>query len=378
MHTRSTLGLLVLVMIIAACRTSTPTEYGTRVAGNLETDQVATAKNIILLIGDGMGLAQVSTAFYYMDKQPSFVRFPVIGLHQNEPSDAKITDSAAGATAFSTGVKSYNAAIGVGPDTNALETILEMAAKQNVATGVLATSSITHATPASFYAHVAHRDSAEDIALQLVDAPVDFFAGGGRQYFANRTDGRDLVMALEGKGFVVNTSTMDAGKMDSNKKYGFLLADDGMPTMTDGRGDFLPKATSAAIDYLSQDPDGFFLMVEGSQIDWGGHANNAEYIIEEVKDFNDCIDIALDFAERDGNTLVLVTADHETGGLSLSAVQNFGQRNYGAINPTFSTGGHSASLIPVFAFGPGAERFGGIYQNSDIFQKMLDSWLVLQ
>jgi alkaline phosphatase len=146
-----------------------------------------------------------------------------------------------------------------------------------------------------------------------------------------------------------------------------------MPKMSEGRGDFLPEATAMAIDFLSEDKDGFFLMVEGSQIDWGGHANDGDYIIEEVKDFDKAIDAALDFAEKDGNTLVIVTADHETGGMSLSAAEVRMQRTYEHINPTFSTGGHSATLIPVYAYGPGAAKFMGIYQNNDIFGLMLQA-----
>ena len=331
-------------------------------------------KNIILLIGDGMGLTQMSTAFYYQDKTPSFTRFKHIGLHQNRPTDAEITDSAAGATAFSTGYKSYNGSIGVDEDTVARETILEMASERGQATGVIATSSITHATPASFYAHVESRKLADKIAAQLSVAPVDFFAGGGIGFFAYREDGKNYLDTLEAHNCLVDTTALSKPAVwDYDKRYGYLLAADGMPMMTEGRGDFLPDATEMALDFLSQNKEGFFLMVEGSQIDWGGHANDGEYIIEEVKDFDKAIDAALDFAEKDGNTLVIVTADHETGGLSLSAAEVRMQRTYEHLQPTFSTGGHSATLIPVYAYGPGAANFMGIYQNNDIFGKMLEA-----
>jgi alkaline phosphatase len=330
------------------------------------------AKNIILLIGDGMGLAQTSSIFYFQEDTPSFTRFQHIGLHQNTPAGAQITDSAAGATAFSAGVKSYNGAIGVDKDTVPKTTILEMAAKANWSTGVIATSTITHATPASFFAHVKSRNLHEDIALDLLHSPVNFFAGGGIEFFAHREDGQNLIPQLESKGFTIDTSTLNLNTpLDLNKRYGYLLASDGMPKMQEGRGDFLPQATQMAIDHLSQDKDGFFLMVEGSQIDWGGHANDSDYIIEETKDFDKAVKVALDFAEKDGNTLVVVTADHETGGYSLSAAEVRKQRDYRHIKPTFSTGGHSASLIPVYAYGPGAANFQGIYQNNDLFKKML-------
>lgn len=330
-----------------------------------------TPKNIILLIGDGMGLAQVSSSFYFNDKPTNFTRFKEIGLHQNTPVGAKITDSAAGATAFSAGVKTYNGAIAVGKDTQAVETIVEILSQKGLSTGVVSTSSITHATPASFYAHVRSRRMQEEIARQLMNSKIDFFAGGGHKFFCKRKDKEDLLKGLAQKGFTVDTTAMPKKGVSINNKYAYLLAPDYMPKMENGRGKFLPKATNLALDYLSQDPKGFFLMVEGSQIDWGGHANDANYIIEEMKDFDRVIGEALDFAEKDGNTLVVVTADHETGGFALSSAKVRKRDDYRGLAPTFSTGGHTAALIPVFAFGPGADRFKGIYQNNEIFAKML-------
>ena len=330
-------------------------------------------KNIILLIGDGMGLTQVSTAYYYQDEPSNFSRFKYIGLHQNMPTSHKVTDSGAAATAFSAGVKTYNGAIGVDQDTLSVPTILEMLAMAGWSTGVIATSSIVHATPACFYAHTAFRNSYEEIARQLVYAPVNFFAGGGLQFFNKRSDKLNYIDSLQMKGFQVDTTSLTPTSLDINSKYAFLLAQDPMPKMQEGRGDFLPKATQMAIDHLSQNSGGFFLMVEGSQIDWGGHANDVDYVIQETLDFDKVIGLALDFAETDKNTLVIVTADHETGGLSLSAATLFGQGDYSKITPSFSTGNHSAALVPVFAYGPGAEHFMGIYQNNEIFSKMVQA-----
>ena len=361
------LGIFVLIInlfFIVACNKAIQ-----KVGNTVETPKKP--KNIILLIGDGMGLTQVSCSFYFNDKKSNFLRFKEIGLHQNTPVGAKITDSAAGATAFAAGIKSYNGAISVDKDTQAVETILEILSQKGLSTGVVSTSSITHATPASFYAHVKYRKMQEDIAADLVDSQVDFFAGGGHKFFCQRKDDQNLLKSLEMKGFIMDTTEISRKKLSIDKKYGFLLASDAMPRMEEGRGDFLPKATKAALNYLSQDDNGFFLMVEGSQIDWGGHANDANYIIEEMKDFDKVIGEALDFAEKDGNTLVVVTADHETGGFALSSAKVRRQDDYRGITPTFSTGGHTASLIPVFAYGPGAEQFKGIYQNNDIFGKML-------
>lgn len=338
----------------------------------ISQDEHKKPKNIILLIGDGMGLSQMSSAYFYGEGEPNFSRFPIVGLSRTSSSKEKITDSAAGATAFSTGKKTYNGAIGMDDDQKPLETILEFYAKKGKSTGLVATSSITHATPASFFAHEKSRNNHEEIAEQMPAAPVNFFAGGGQKFFD-----KDLMEELNEAGYAINTEKLDPEFSSGATKVGYLLAADGMPRMTEGRGDYLKKASELSIEFLNQDEDGFFLMIEGSQIDWGGHANNAEYVITEVVDFDQTIGAVLDWAEKDGETLVIVTADHETGGFTLAAEQKkvpfMGlKKDYSNIDPTFSTGGHSATMVPVLAFGPGAEKFAGIYQNTDIHAKILE------
>lgn len=334
--------------------------------------------NIVLLIGDGMGLSQVSSAYYFSEKEPNFSRFPFTGLSRTSSSSHKITDSAAGATALSTGKKTYNSAIGVDADTNAVETILEYMEKRGWNTGLVATSSITHATPASFYAHVDSRHKPEEIAKQLVYSGIDFFAGGGLEYFTDREDKVDLVKEMEKRGYKIFTDEMKEPEW-SELYYpcGYLLSKDGMPKMQEGRGDFLTKATESAIESLSIFGKPFFLMVEGSQIDWGGHANDGEYIVQEVLDFDAAIGKVLDFARLHGNTLVIVTADHETGGFTLRGKEKEvpfqgRQRDYDDIDFGFSSGGHSATMVPVFAYGPGANLFSGVYQNTEIYFKMME------
>jgi alkaline phosphatase len=286
-----------------------------------------------------------------------------------------VTDSAASGTAMASGKKTYNGAIGVDTTAKSLQNIAESLAAKGWSTGVVASSTITHATPASFYAHVLNRGLEELIASQLLDSDIDFFAGGGLDKFINRSDSIDLLPLAAEKGFIIDTSSLATpGSLKADQKYGFLNAPGGMPTIPDGRGDYLPEATSLAISYLSQNQEGFFLMVEASQIDWAGHANDAEYLVGEMLDFEKVIAAALDFAEKDGNTLVVVTADHETGGYTLGPKMpepgQQGYADYKRIGPVFATGGHSATLIPVFAFGPGAEAFKGIYPNTEIHDKM--------
>lgn len=321
-------------------------------------------KNIILLVGDGMGLSEVSASLYYNDKPTNFERFSTIGLSKTSSSSDLITDSAAGATAFSIGLKTYNGAIGVNKDTVAVETISENLSKRGFATGLISTSSIVHATPASFFAHSKSRRLYEEIAAFLPTSNVDFFAGGGLKFFNKRKDGNDLIAAFQKNGYDIHTSELT--ETNSEKKQGFLLAEDAMPKMMEGRGDFLSKATKLALQKLSKNDTGFFLMVEGSQIDWGGHNNEAAYLISELLDFDETLGVALDFAKQNGETLVIVTADHETGGFTLSSDDG----DYNKIKPTFSTGGHSGTMVPVFAEGPGASLFNGIYENTAIYHKM--------
>ncbi len=329
-----------------------------------KSSKVKKPKNIILLIADGTGLSQVSASLYFNEDPSNYERFPVVGLIKTSAANSLITDSGAAATALASGIKTYNGAIGVAMDTSSVANIVEHVSLKGMATGVIATSSITHATPACFYAHTKSRASHEEIALSLVGSEIDFFAGGGLDFFNRRSDGKNLISELKKNGFYIDTVSL---KNSIAPKQAFLLAHDAMPEKRNGRGDFLPRATHLAMNRLSQNKRGFFLMVEGSQVDWGGHRNDTDYLISELIDFDQTLGVALDFAKRNGETLVIVTADHETGGFTLGSDGS----NYNKIKPSFSTDGHSATMVPVFAFGPGSELFGGIYENTEIYHKMM-------
>lgn len=358
-----------VILCLVSCKSTT--------IDNKQNTSNKTPKNVILLISDGTGLSQISSAFYYKESIPNYTRFKNIGLIKTSSAEQDVTDSAAGATAFACGVKTYNGAIGVAVDKTDVANIVEIVSLKNIKTGIIATSAITHATPASFYAHTLTRGEEEKIASYLTQSEIDFFAGGGLKYFNNRKDGQNLLNTFKEKQFVINTTSLsDFTEIQSVKKAGFLLAKEEMSRIEDGRGDFLSKATELGIQFLNKDNTGFFLMIEGSQIDWGGHENNASYLISELIDFDDAVGKALDYAEKEGNTLVIVTSDHETGGFTLAAKKKKKEdgseySDYSEIGPTFSTGGHSATLIPVFAYGPRSEEFIGVYENNDIFEKIL-------
>ncbi|MBE9517338.1 MAG: alkaline phosphatase [Bacteroidetes bacterium] len=342
--------------------------------GQAELDKKERPKNVILMIGDGMGISQLSSAYYFpdekdADREPSFSRFKYIGLAKTSSGREVVTQSPAAATAMATGYKTYNIAVGVDLDTVERENIVEILSKKGYMTGVIATSYVTDATPAGFYAHQPERYMQKEIAMDLLKSDIDFFAGGGSKYFQDSTG----IFPFEEHGIEINFNKLKKiKKPEPGSRYGYLLGVDYMPTMRDGRGDFLPKSTSIALDFLSTGEAGYFLMVEGSQIDWAGHGNKVENMKAEVNDFERTINEVMDYAEKNGETLVIVTADHETGGFTLGAQgENDGYADYSLIEPTFASTNHSAALVPVFAFGPGAEYFMGVYENTEIFHKLV-------
>jgi len=371
--------LVIFALLSFSCKTSKVTPENTAESVVTIPQQLArpilpssAPKNIILMIGDGMGLTQASAGMYANDNRIAFERVPVIGLHKSYSSDNLVTDSAAGATAFACGKKTYNGAIGVDPDTVACQTLLEYASSIDMATGLVATSTIVHATPASFFGHEALRSSYENIAIQLAESDVDFFVGGGKQFFSQRIeDSRNLIKEMEAKGRNVEDffdTPFDKISANPQQQFGYFAANKDPLPVAQGRN-YLVPATEVAMDYLDKrdvENKGFFLMIEGSQIDWGGHANKSEYIISETIDFSNAVDKVLDFAERDGETLVVITADHETGGYAIA----YGSRQDSIIG-NFTSDYHTGTMVPVYAAGPGSQAFGGIYENTAIYDKVI-------
>lgn len=326
-------------------------------------------KNIILLIGDGMGVAQVFTGLTANKGELNLCNFKHIGFSKTQSSDNYVTDSAAGGTALASGVKTTNGTIGLDANGKPAKTILEYAEDNQKATGLVATSSITHATPASFIAHQPSRTLYEEIAADFLNTDIDVFIGGGAAHFKNRKDGKDLTKDLSEKGYQIVYSMEEAEKIQNNGRLAVFTADEHNDDYQ-LRGNMLVDATNKAISTLSADLHGFFLMVEGSQIDWGGHQNSTSFVAGEMLDFDKVIGEVLKFAIEDKETLVIVTADHETGGMAVTG----GDMSTGSVNGGFVTGDHTGIMVPVFAIGPGAEEFMGIYENTEVFDKMMKLW----
>jgi alkaline phosphatase len=326
-------------------------------------------KNVIVMIGDGMGLTQVSAGLYSNHNRLNLEQFPITGLSKTYAYKNLVTDSGAGATAIACGCKTYNTAIGVDRHKKPCLTVLEQAHERGMATGLVVSCSITHATPASFVAHVPSRVDMEGIATFFLQTPVDLIIGGGLNYFMRRKgDKLDLYQELETKGYQVSNFTKQKlSETNPNPAHPFawFSADEEPEDVEKGR-DYLPVAARMASPFLKKrSAKGFFMMLEGSQIDWACHKNDAPNAIREMLDFDAAIGEVLKFAQADGETLVIVTADHETGGMSIKQGSELD-----SLKIVFNSQNHTASLVPVFAYGPGSELFGGIYENTAIHDKI--------
>lgn len=332
-------------------------------------------KNVIFIIGDGTGLAQLASSQLSLVGAEGLLHIqtmPVTGLVKTYSADNLITDSASSATAYSCGVKTDNGMIGQLPDGRHCKTILEMAEEKGLSTGIVATSTITHATPASYASHVVSRGMQAEIAEQYLESEAEIILGGGLEYFipstmseSSREDDLDLTKKFKEKGydFVQNLNELNASK--SGQILG-LFSPSGMPS--ENRTPTLAEMTSKAIDVLSTNEEGFFLMIEGSQIDWAGHGNDADYLLREVKDFDAAVKQVLDFAKENGETLVVLTADHETGGMTLQGANS----ETNELEIVWTSGGHTGIPVPLMAYGPHAIEFTGWWDNIEVGVKVAE------
>ena len=358
---KKTPNLLLAAILIASLISWSPSNKS-------GPEEITEVRNIVLMIGDGMGLSTIYAAMTVSHNPFNIERCNMIGLQKTFSSDNYITDSGAAGTALASGNKTNNGEIGMDSQGKPVKSILEIAKENGLATGLVSTSAITDATPASFVTHELSKNP-EDIAKDFLKADIDVFIGGGYDHFANRTDNLNLIESLKDRGYKVETSMNTLRKTTSLKLAG-LTAPVNNPYRLDGRGDMLPASSRKAIEILNKNPKGFFLMIEGSEIDLAAHAKDTPALIDETIDFDDAVGEVLDFAKSDGHTLVVITADHETGGV---AIIGGNIRAHRAILD-FPTKGHTAIMVPVFAYGPGAEKFGGIYDNTALFQKFLASY----
>ncbi|MBO7488396.1 MAG: alkaline phosphatase [Bacteroidales bacterium] len=320
----------------------------------------AKVRNVILLIGDGMGLAAVNAGMYANGGELTLTNLHTFGFVRTQSDDNFTTDSAASGTAYATGKKTTNGFVGMDPGKNAIPNIPEMLSPLGYACGVVSTDDLNGATPASFFAHQDSRNKTDEIWADLPSACLDFVSAGSTGVFAQRPEATRN--AIE-KRYNMVGSLNEVDGTASPVMYlppSVALAE---------RGDYLPATTRKAIEYLSkQSKKGFFLMVEGARIDKEEHSNNTYGFVREMLDFDKAIEEAIRFAEKDGHTLVLISADHETGGVALRG----GDPEKGFIRTAFASTGHTAITVPIYAYGPQSKNFQCFLENSDVANKILE------
>lgn len=367
---------------LVACIASA-TIVGNGVAQNSRTDKVQTyvmenpypvekivpptgtkVKNVILMIGDGMSLMHVYSAWTANRGKLYLENCEATGLSKTYCANKLITDSGAGGTAMAIGQKTNYHSVGVDVNGNPQPSLIKLAKQKGLSAGVAVTCRLWDATPADFCCHNVDRDNEDEIIADYVNCEADYVVGGGAKKFENRKDGRNIFQELEQKGYQVARSWEECKNLTGGKI--FAVTDSVDTPLPAERGDRLAQSSLKGIELLSQNPNGFFMMIEGSQLDDYGHFNDLDLLMQETHDFDRTVGKIMEWAAKDGETLVVVTADHETGGLTLVD----GDKDKGEIKCKFSTTGHSGVMVPVYAFGPGSELFTGIYENTDIFHKI--------
>ncbi|WP_087973495.1 alkaline phosphatase [Oceanobacillus rekensis] len=393
-------------------------------------------ENVIYMIPDGFSSDYASNYRVYKGEDAIWDKH-LKGAFTTYSANSDITDSAAAGTAMATGEKTNNGVIGLDPEGNELKTILEASQEEGKASGLVATSTISHATPAAFASHVESRNNETEISRQLVESGVDVMLGGGKDYFLPASEGGkqeelNLIEQAEEQGYeFVETrdallDSNDIDVEDGEKLLGLFAGDALSPELHRGETEepSIAEMTGSAIDVLEEDKDGFFLVVEGSQIDWAGHDNDAAWAMSDVAAFEEAVEEAIEFAEEDGNTLVVVAGDHDTGGMTtgsngqmdlnaavlqnvtatgdhMAAQLNENRSNVNEVVNTYtgfdlteeeaqyiqeannasfainkvvsdratigwSSTNHTGADIPVYAYGPTADKFVGFHDNTDL------------
>ncbi len=354
------------------------------------------AKNVILIVGDGMGAAQrnaVQLASVGAHENLLMDSLPHAGLVGTNSASYPITDSAAAATAMASGVKTTNAKVGLDTNNNVVPTILEQAKAAGKAAGLVTTSSVTDATPAAFAAHVEQRDQQRRIARQyLEESKPDVILGGGRSIWVPaEEDPEDLTQLAQEQGYAYVADRITLGSAAGPRLLGLFAEGEMYEAAAEGEGDSyepsvpLPEMTQKAIEVLSEDPEGFFLLVEEEAIDSMGHARNGTLMLEAGRQLDRSVEIAKAFAEENGETLLVVVGDHECCGLTIEQPDEGGGASGDEDGPfpvansdqefvlDHSTSNHTAVDVPLTAMGPGADRLSGIYENTFIHEAMLQS-----
>lgn len=337
-------------------------EYSTY-SPTYKTDGISKkVKNVILLIPDGTSLPQYYAAFTANKGKLNVFNMKATGLSKTNSSNAYITDSAPGSTAFATGVKTKNTFVGVDGAGKALAQIPDIIAEKGMVSGLISTGDITDATPADFYAHSDNRNSSEPILKDFVNSKTKILIGGPTNGLS-----QDNLQKIKDAKIDLFQDLKSVNKINNRTLVIDPLAS---KRITDGRGNWLANAFDLTLNDLKENKKGFFMMVEASQTDGGGHSNNLEQLVTELLDFDEVVGKAMKFADENKETLVIVVGDHETGGLTLLD----GSLKDGWVFGNFSTNDHTSIPASVFAYGPNSKEFTGLFENTEIFNKILQAY----
>lgn len=331
---------------------------------SLHSQKEGEIKNIILMIGDGMSLMHVYTAWTANRGRLWLDNAEAVGLSKTYCLDKLITDSGAGGTALSSGQKTNYHCVGVDSLGKPLESLCTLAHQLKKSAGIAVTCRLWDATPADFCCHNVDRENKLDLIADYVDADVDYVFGGGAKLFVNRPDKRNIFEELKKKGFQLPTTYGELEKIKTGRVFAVPYPKD--TPLPKERGDLLARVSIKGMNLLNQNHNGFFMMIEGSQLDDYGHTNNLDLLMQEMLDFDQTVGEVMKWAAKEKGTLVIVTADHETGGLTLLG----GSIAQGTVQCRFSTNSHSGVMVPVYAFGPGSHLFTGLYENTAIYDKI--------
>ncbi len=328
-------------------------------------------KNVILIIGDGMGLAAASSWMISQDyARTCFDRAQYTGVVKTYSANSRTTDSAAASTAIATGNKTNNGMLGMLPDSTKPSSIARLAKDKGLSTGIIATSYVLDATPGGFYAHVANRKDKMQIAEDLIAFKPDVILGGGRKYFTEKKyTGENLIDKAKDAGFTYVETPEDFYAAQGTPVLG-LLDQEAKVTATEMDSDLLSDLAGHTFSLLEKNKKGFFTMIEGSLIDYAAHANNTEALLWWMEEFDKLVNAAFDYADTHKGTLVIVTADHETGGITLVPGSKDFTKGESGLGVKYSTTGHTAVPVILYAYGASSWKFSGVMENTDIFKRM--------
>lgn len=324
-------------------------------------------KNIILISANGLGMTQLTAAMINKGNDLNIFRIKNIGFIKTHSVNELLPDPGAASTAIACGVKTYKGAVGVDKDKNPVKSILEIAKEKNKRTGIITTSTIVSACPAVFFSHVTSYSKFEQIALDLFNSELDVFISKGQEYFKRRKDKRDLVFEFQQKGYKIIDKYKKLNKKFKTKIAG-LIATSNLKNNREGQENYLSLAWQNALRVLMRNTNGYFVIINDAHIDIAAQAHNLKMLSSEILELDKLVGEILDFIVPDKETLVVLISGYETGGMIISD----GNIQEKKVNVKWSSKSHTGTLTPVFAIGPGSEQFTGIYDNTEIFQKLKD------